>query len=293
VKLRGSLVLLAAAVALSISSLAWACVPVSWFVRVSPSSGPAGSTATVTGAGYASGETVSIYWGGVGGRQLAQAAGPQFSVSVSIPADAASGANYIQAVGSSGRGGATDVFTVAPRTTGGGAPGATPNGVSAPGGAGQPARGGDAKTVSGGEGQRGGGRTALTARGGSEGRAATNAPSTATAGRAGGSEASPVFRGSLGPPVARDEPRSSATTPSPSERTSASDLWSGFASSRDLKSLSGDNGVSSPTSALTFAMALAGVGFLTLLLGLGVTKQRSRQALAERPRSPGDPESGA
>ncbi len=86
------------AVVLSAASLAWACVPQADSFSVSPSSGPAGTKATVTGRGFPSGALFEIHWDSKDGPLLASVMGPDFSVPVTIPS-AAPGVHYVTAVG--------------------------------------------------------------------------------------------------------------------------------------------------------------------------------------------------
>lgn len=65
--------------------MAWACTAASTVSGVSPSSGPAGTTVTVTGNGYSAGGPVEIRWGSPTGLELATATGPNFAATVTIP----------------------------------------------------------------------------------------------------------------------------------------------------------------------------------------------------------------
>lgn len=65
---------------------------------VSPNSGPAGGTATVSGSGGLSMDTANLYWDVVGGTLVGTASIDQygdFSTTINIPADAALGVHNV------------------------------------------------------------------------------------------------------------------------------------------------------------------------------------------------------
>ena len=76
----------------SFAALAWACTPQA-YIEVPSASGPAGTSVTVTGRGFVA-APVEITWSG--GGVLGAATGPDFAVTVQIPA-AAPGVYYISA----------------------------------------------------------------------------------------------------------------------------------------------------------------------------------------------------
>jgi hypothetical protein len=80
------------ALVLTSASLAWACLPQAIYT-VSPSKGASGTTATASGSGFPAGP-VQIRWESSTGQVLATAVGPNFSVSITIPADTP-GTHYV------------------------------------------------------------------------------------------------------------------------------------------------------------------------------------------------------
>ena len=82
---HASLVVVVAVLALSAfgAALAWACTPKS-YIDFSATSGHPGDTVAVTGKGFVSGP-VEIHWNGATGPVLATAAGPDFTVKITIP----------------------------------------------------------------------------------------------------------------------------------------------------------------------------------------------------------------
>lgn len=87
------------------AAVSWAC-SATGYVGVSPGAAPAGSVVTVSGGGYGVGENVPIRWNGSTGPVLYTATGPNFSVKVTIPANASPDVYYIVA------GSASASFTV-------------------------------------------------------------------------------------------------------------------------------------------------------------------------------------
>lgn len=273
----------------SASSLAWACVPASWWVRVSPSSGTPGTAITVTGKGFASDESVSIYWDS-SENKLAEAAGPEFSVNVRIPTDAAVGVHYIRATGSSGRGGATDPFEVvtnAPLRT---APPATQNQA----GGQHPAAG----TVLAPGVQTSEPLVVTTPRPRRSAPARERADRTATPDTpvARGVGGVPVFAGSVAPALMTfptTPPATPGSTPSSSTTGSAArspstaaaadpDVWSGFANGRtpSLTSDAADAPGSETASGIGVGIALLAGGLLALVAGLVAAEVRRRRLTA-------------
>lgn len=74
----------AAVMILGAASMAWACTTQAYVGRIDPGSGAPGSRATVTASQFNPGP-VEIRWNGTGGRLLATANGPDFSVEITIP----------------------------------------------------------------------------------------------------------------------------------------------------------------------------------------------------------------
>lgn len=79
-----------------VGAVAWACTPSAYLYPVSPSSGAAGSEATLRGGQFGMG-SVEIRWGSENGKLLAKALGPDFAAKVVIP-DKAEGVYYLVAV---------------------------------------------------------------------------------------------------------------------------------------------------------------------------------------------------
>ncbi|MGH9177341.1 MAG: IPT/TIG domain-containing protein, partial [Acidimicrobiales bacterium] len=62
-----------AAAIIGLAAVAFACVP-QGSIRLSPTSGPVGTTITVTGSNFTSGSAVKVFWGNPGqGNQVASA----------------------------------------------------------------------------------------------------------------------------------------------------------------------------------------------------------------------------
>lgn len=85
----------------SFAALAWACTPQARLTTAGPSSGPAGSSVTLTGTQFVNGDVgnVEITWsasGGGGKVALGTATGPDFSTTVTVP-DAPPGIYYFTA----------------------------------------------------------------------------------------------------------------------------------------------------------------------------------------------------
>ncbi|HEV2723242.1 MAG TPA: hypothetical protein VGV10_01290, partial [Thermoleophilaceae bacterium] len=125
----GAIVVLVSAV-----SLAWACVPQGSF-RLSPTTGPAGSTVTAVGSGFPPGHDVKMTWGSPTGPELARGAGPAFQQPITIPPDAAPGTHMVVAVSTLPEHG-IHTQTAAAFTVPGGSttppPGETPPGTAPP-----------------------------------------------------------------------------------------------------------------------------------------------------------------
>jgi len=98
-----------------LGSSAWACTGAAASTSISPKVGLVGGQVTVAGTGYGQ-APVEIRWSGTTGPLLATAQGPNFSVKVDVPADAAPGMFYIAAVQRDGAGGVSykvaDTFEV-------------------------------------------------------------------------------------------------------------------------------------------------------------------------------------
>lgn len=91
------------------AAAAWACTPYA-FISPSPSSGPAGSRVVVSGGQFDEG-IVEVRWN-AGGRVLFRTPGPNFSVPITVPADAVNGTHMLVASGPSGS--ASMTFKVTP-----------------------------------------------------------------------------------------------------------------------------------------------------------------------------------
>ena len=84
-----------ACVVLGIAGLAWACTPQAT-ISLIPRSARAGEPVTVNGSRFED-TPVEIRWNDAGGPLLAVASGPEFSVQITAPADAADGVYFVVA----------------------------------------------------------------------------------------------------------------------------------------------------------------------------------------------------
>lgn len=96
----GMLMTGAFAMVLGGASLAFACGGQAT-ISLSSSSGSAGSNIGISGALFTAEGPVSIHWGGASGPVVATATGPSFSVSGTVPANAAPGVHYVVATSGS------------------------------------------------------------------------------------------------------------------------------------------------------------------------------------------------
>jgi hypothetical protein len=265
------------------AAIAWACTPQA-NIGVDPGSGMPGTQATVTGSQFASGP-VEITWNG--GPVLARANGPNFGVTITIPNSPAE-THTIVAVGFEQNGAvagrARASFTI---------PGAAGSPNSGGGGSADPARSpGGAGTTSGdttGGEASGGGQTSRGASGGERttpapGGAARRTGSGATAnGEAAVSSGNSVFADSLAASAGRGEAAISAQAggrpKSPSARSAAANLWSGFAKGT-APSLGTAAGAVERGSVPALTLALLGLGLTTVLAGIGLAGARRRRAAA-------------
>jgi hypothetical protein len=253
------------------ATLAWACTP-SAGISLSPASGSAGSQVVVDGSLFAPGP-VEIRWGGSGGPILATTVGPTFAVNVTIPA-APAGARTILAVGRDGSGAvageAASAFTVTGGTNGSGNSGPAPASPS--------------ETTSGAR-SAGGGATSRTASGRDttvSRRSAAPAPAGERA-VAASSSGERVFAGSLAPRFrAANAAGAGAPAGSASERTAASDLWSGFGRSSARAGLGGGAAPAEQAAVPALTLALLGLGLLTALGGVAAAGRRRARVRARR-----------
>jgi photosystem II stability/assembly factor-like uncharacterized protein len=114
-------------------------------LMINPTSGPVGTTVTASGSGFSPGETVNIDWNAVGydtvASTTADGSGAFSNVTFSVPAYAASGQNYVWAIGQTSGNSAYQFFTVTnasptPTPTPTGTPGqsSSPTATPTPGG---------------------------------------------------------------------------------------------------------------------------------------------------------------
>jgi hypothetical protein len=268
------------ATALVLAGLAWACVPTA-DISVDPRSGPPGSRVTVSGSSFGD-RRVEIRWDS---QVLAQAQGPSFTATVTIPASSA-GVKILEAVAYNQDGavaGSTGApFEVTPpagQTQSPGLPTSpqAPPARQAPG-SGPPAR---PPTARNGESRRAERDRASQGAGRSE----SSAGGSATPGvLARGNER--FFAGSLSadaqapaaPTNSSRNSRSSATRGA-SERSAAGDLWSGFGrgSTPGLGAVGTE--ADPPGGQMTTILLLLALGLTLLSAGLAV-------AVTSRRRSP-------
>lgn len=128
--------------------VAWACSPQAYVNPLSTDTGREGAPLRVSGGSFLSGVPVEIRWNSPAGPLLGTAPGPNFSTTVTVPADATPGVYYVVALARNADGtiagkGSASFEVQAPAGTapggtapGGTAPGGTAPGAAVPGGAG-------------------------------------------------------------------------------------------------------------------------------------------------------------
>lgn len=293
-----TLVLLAGA--LLVAGLAFACVPKA-DISVEPRSGAAGTSVRVTGSSFSAG-TVEIRWGSSSGALLASAAGPAFTTSVAIPS-AAAGVYYVVGVARDGEGNivaqqSAPFEVISPSPAPGGGAGGESGG---PGNAGARAPGGEAVTAPGArptvetpgrvpsrrvsgraDGPRRGGQSdGSRSRGTGQTPASRNDSDTPQVVKTPSGQK--VFAGSVAPSSDRDgrgradsSRGRSKTTTRASQRSVASDLWSGFGRTMSPSLGSVDGSATSARSPGGLAVALLGAGLMALFCALAIADRRRR-----------------
>lgn len=293
-----------AAVVLGAASFAWACSPQARVGGLNPTSGPAGTKATLTASEFYPGP-VQIHWNSTTGKELATAQGPSFSVTFAIPDDSP-GVYTVVAVqrgaGGSILGKASTTFELTPSSTthrggytfGPGTGDSTePEGSATEGstnGASQP--GGDTSSRSGGTAAKGvqsygnGGAAFGPEPGAAESPSAApagvGARQPATASAAGGSPsgaASAQGGGAQAPVAAAAADESDQAV---SARAGLADIWSGFEAERSKTgaSLTEAAPLAGGTTPVAAGAALLSLGLLALFAGFGVAELSRRRAVA-------------
>lgn len=259
-----------------IAASAWACSPGGGLATPSNGAdlpqGPAGSPVSVRGTGFTANQPVEINWNSIG-NVIARATGPEFTVSVTIPADATVGTHYMRATQVNRD---TKLTEVAPgvmsfdvNST------ATPNGTPT-----------DPVTAG------GSGINSATVRGGTAGPAGPLAarpagvPALAVTTKLGvPASAGPAivtapqgekfFGGSLA--AAAADPAAQAR----GARAATGDLWSGFRSGTksSLPAINGGTPAQGSGPGLAVGMGLLSAGTVALLAGFGVAETRRRRVL--------------
>lgn len=283
-----------AALVLGGASFAWACGPQA-VISVKPTSGPPGTQATVSGAGFREG-AIEIHWDSATGVVLNRTTGPSFSVGVTIP-QANAGVHHIVAVHTETQSTAPASFEV----TAAQQPRPDPEPQPQP----QPNRGNTSKSVSG-----GGGGSRATSGGGADravqparSRASQEAPARISATAPASSQPRAVatdsgrvvFGGSVAPATVAGSRRAGGANLSsagaalgrkpqaaagvPSERTASADLWSGARSGRSGSLTALEPAPESDSgSLLPVGLGLLAVGAVGLVGGLLIVGTRRRRA---------------
>lgn len=306
---------------IGLSSLAWACTSQAWLGDITPTAGPPGTRATVTGKNFAPGP-VEIRWNTNGGTVLATASGPSFSVAVTIPevapdvytvvavarqgttiigqastafevtpAAAAERGGYTSSTGDGGQTGGTQARTStgSARAPGSSGSSTSPADASATtstegGDAAFPAEE-DAAAPSGSRGVASGGnaQVATTPAGAAGSAAARTASAAALAGTPGGVGAAVPLAGQATPAVASEGRESQAATPS--ARTVWGDPASGFSDGLAARgaSILDDHGSSSGPSHAALGVSALSLGLVALSGGFGLAEARRRRARATTP----------
>lgn len=301
-------------------ALAFACTTATYFT-LSPDRGPAGSIVTVTAGETSAPGPVTIRWNGTDGPVLATTNGPSFSVRVRIPADAELGVGTVVAVqegASVGRdafevtpGTYSDTNAEDPQLTGSPQRSSTGGSTLGAGRSSGPANTSDATNDEGEEpvtavgGSPGRSDPAATRQNGAEGRrgdgpgisaiahaqpATTDGLATARAGDSGATTGSRTALTSVPQGAGADNvPAADPSGPlalvdaagTPSSRTSAADLWGGFAAGAIAgPSLDGNSRSADASWSIGAAMAIAIAGLLAMLAGFAVAEVRRRRVRA-------------
>ena len=263
------------------AAIAWACTPQA-SIGIDVSTGNPGTQVQVTGAEFADGGPVQITWNG--GQVLATATGPEFSVPITIPAAPAE-THTIVAVGfeQNGRavGRARASFTIP-----GVAPDAGPASGS-PGGAGR-SPGSSSGNASGGDAVAGGGNGATANGGRGTTVQAPGRSAPAETGEAPLPTADSVFADSTVSSQGRGDAairaRGADSKASPSERSAAAGLWSGFTSG-STPSLGNvpDDVESGSVPGITLALLVLGLTAVMAGVGVGATRRRRATARSAGP----------
>lgn len=298
-----------AIVMLGAASFAWACTTQAFVSGLSPEFGPSGTRVTVTGERFTPGP-VQVRWNGTNGPVLATTNGPNFSVTITIPA-ATPDFYTILAVGTEGRAPATFEVTPASATESGGfrssptsGSSTTPSGSSTEGSTTAPSSGTSAGTSSqpsstaGTQAAPAGSGGASFAEPGQAGipaeAGATTAEPSATASPAGAGATAAA--GSAEVNRTPSNQTSTAGSPSPSgateptlaaaaddqatvsPRSAWGDLQSGFAEgpSRSASLIDEGPASSGPSPAVVGALMLSG-GLAAMSAGFGIAGARRRR----------------
>ena len=98
VKLGGLVAVPVTAALLAFAAVAFACTPQAT-ITLSPTSGAAGTSVTVTGKSFTEGTAVRVFWGGISGQQVGSATTKNNAISVTfkVPADASNGYTIVSA----------------------------------------------------------------------------------------------------------------------------------------------------------------------------------------------------
>lgn len=285
---------------LSGASLAWACTRQP-SLTISPGFGKAGSQAQVTGKAFTPGEPVEIRWNSTGGPVIGRAVGSNFTVAVTIPADASAGVYYVVATAPTTRGqiafqvrSTSSAQSGDPAPEGGGETSGTADGSDGgssgeSGSSSATASGGSGGSgTSGGSGQSGDlvfGEAPAEAAPAPAGQATTATPaspsrsSSTAGGRSAATDAAPATAAPAGvTPVPGSDEEASV-----SARSATADLWSGF-SAGDAGSLTApglDAPGSNDVNPLAYGLALLSLGVLALGLGFGAAEVGRRRVPVE------------
>lgn len=288
-----------AAVVLGAAGFAWACTPQARVSGMSPDSGTPGSKTTLSAENFTPGP-VEIRWNSIDGRELGTAAGPNFSVTVTIPNVAPDFYTIVavQRNGTSIVGKASARFEVTPAS-------ASESGGYRYGGSGQTGQAdqrsateastGGSLQPSGGDSVRSGGSAPVDARSYGNGGAAfgpdPSAPSAQSGVAAGQTGTGPAARSASGAAAPGQVPAGAADVPAVaaevdqavSPRAGLADLWSGFEAdrSRTGASLTEAAPVAGGTTPVAAGAALLSLGLLALFAGFGVAELSRRRAVAD------------
>jgi len=251
-----------------VAATAWACSPSGGLSTPANGAelpqGAAGSPVAVRGTGFAANKPVEIVWNSPG-NVIARATGPEFTVSVTIPANATMGVHFI---------GATQGDDVAPgamsfEVTSTAVP-TGPTADSVTGGSGI-----TAATVRGGTGSPAGPLAARPAAPVFAVTAQPGVPASAGPAIATAAQGEKFFGGSLAPAAA--DPAAQAR----GARAATGDLWSGFRSGTksSLPGITDGTPAQGSGPGLAVGMGLLSAGTVALLAGFGVAETRRRRVL--------------